>query len=172
MSQHVIPAFPLLAPLLDRMTTNDVISRFTACDALSFCRFIRSSLTSKELENDLPCRPSPEYESHQLSTRNESCSTSSAISCTDKLDKGTSSFIASSLPVLVSGESKLGRWDSLPTNFVAKWSSGGHGWVRLIILSLCLLTDAEDARLRRVTSRKNYQLPWSMKPAPWTAGAT
>ncbi|KIM82976.1 hypothetical protein PILCRDRAFT_447424 [Piloderma croceum F 1598] len=95
------------------MTTNDVVYCFTACDALSFCRFIRSSLTSKELENDLPVRPSPKYGYHQSSIKSKSCSTSSAISFTDQLHKGTSSLIASSPTELVFGESKLERWDSL-----------------------------------------------------------
>jgi hypothetical protein len=48
--QHVIPAWPLLAPLLDRMTTDHVTNRFTASEALSFCRFIRNGLTSNGLD--------------------------------------------------------------------------------------------------------------------------
>jgi hypothetical protein len=43
-----------LALLLDQMTTDDVANRFTAPEALSFCRFIRCSLTSEGLDQELP----------------------------------------------------------------------------------------------------------------------
>ena len=36
------------------MSTSSISSRFTACQALSFCRFIRHSLTALELEIELP----------------------------------------------------------------------------------------------------------------------
>ena len=61
--QHVIPACPLLAPLLDRMTTGHVTNRFTANEALSFCRFIRNSLTSNEL--DIALSPFPVLASNE-----------------------------------------------------------------------------------------------------------
>ena len=53
-----VPALPLFAPLLDRMTTDDITNRFTAFQALSFCRFIHS-LTPMELDEQLPARPKP-----------------------------------------------------------------------------------------------------------------
>jgi hypothetical protein len=55
--QCMIPVLPLLAPLLDRMTTDDVANRFTAFQALSFCQFIQNSLTPMELDEQLPPRP-------------------------------------------------------------------------------------------------------------------
>jgi hypothetical protein len=48
-SQHLTPMIPLLAPLLDRMATNDISNRFTASEALAFIRFIRRNLDSKQL---------------------------------------------------------------------------------------------------------------------------
>jgi len=93
--QHVIPVCPLLAPFLDRMATNDVANRFTASEALSFCRFIRSSLTPQELDSELRVRTE-----------------------------------------LTEEERRARRWESLPEDFVKKWSIGGHGWVRLICLPL------------------------------------
>jgi hypothetical protein len=58
--QYVVPAFPFLAPLLDRMTTDDVAIRFNAGEALSFCRFIQKTLTSNELDKELPPEPRSE----------------------------------------------------------------------------------------------------------------
>jgi len=39
------------------MTTDDITKRFTASEALLFCRFIRNSLTLEELGKKLPGRP-------------------------------------------------------------------------------------------------------------------
>ncbi|KIM76183.1 hypothetical protein PILCRDRAFT_91706 [Piloderma croceum F 1598] len=55
--QCMIPVLPLLAPLLDRMTTDDVANHFTAFQALSFCQFIQNSLTPMELDKQLPPWP-------------------------------------------------------------------------------------------------------------------
>ncbi|KAF8886812.1 hypothetical protein BD779DRAFT_608479 [Infundibulicybe gibba] len=54
---YVIPTVPLLAPLLDQMTTHIVTRRFTAPEALKFCSFIRESLTVKELDTRLDPEP-------------------------------------------------------------------------------------------------------------------
>ena len=43
---------PLLAPLIHRMSTEDVEYRFTAAQALAFCRHIRQ--TYSDLHADLP----------------------------------------------------------------------------------------------------------------------
>jgi hypothetical protein len=43
---------PLLAPLIYRMSTEDVEYRFTAAQALAFCRHIRQ--TYSDLHADLP----------------------------------------------------------------------------------------------------------------------
>jgi serine/threonine protein kinase len=51
--QCMIPLLPLLATLLDRMTTDDVANRFTAFQALSFCRLIQNILTPTELDQKL-----------------------------------------------------------------------------------------------------------------------
>lgn len=42
--QHMIPVLPSVAPLLNRMITDEV---GTVCQALSFCQFVTSGLTSK-----------------------------------------------------------------------------------------------------------------------------
>jgi hypothetical protein len=51
-SQHLIPIMPLLAPLIDRMSTQDVGYRFTAAEALAFSRYIRQAYT--DLNAKLP----------------------------------------------------------------------------------------------------------------------
>jgi hypothetical protein len=50
--QHFIPIMPLLAPLIHRMSTQDVEHRFTAAEALAFCRYIRQ--TYSDLNCELP----------------------------------------------------------------------------------------------------------------------
>jgi len=45
-----------LALLLGRMTTYDIVNRFTALEALTFCQFIRSSLNLEVLDKELPAR--------------------------------------------------------------------------------------------------------------------
>jgi hypothetical protein len=51
---------PLLAPLIYRMSTQDVEYRFTAAEALAFCRYIR--LTYSDLSADLPSQLHPGME--------------------------------------------------------------------------------------------------------------
>jgi hypothetical protein len=114
--QVIIPALPLLPPLLYRMTTDNAEDRFTTSQALSFFRFIQNSLTSKELEAML-----------------------------------------SPLLDLSSGENvQRGLWDSLPADFVAKWTVGGLGWVRTNFDNFsicCQLT--RKARLKQVNIRQD-----------------
>ncbi|KAF8890496.1 kinase-like domain-containing protein [Infundibulicybe gibba] len=54
---YLVPTIPLLAPLLDRMTTHVVERRFTASDALEFCESVMESLPQSELEKVLPPKP-------------------------------------------------------------------------------------------------------------------
>ncbi|KAF8589797.1 hypothetical protein K439DRAFT_1628319 [Ramaria rubella] len=51
---YIVPFVPLLAPLLDGMTTHIISRRFTAHEALSFCEFICDSLSLHELQLSLP----------------------------------------------------------------------------------------------------------------------
>ncbi|KAF8870677.1 hypothetical protein BD779DRAFT_519485 [Infundibulicybe gibba] len=54
-SIHLLtPAIPLLAPLLDRMTTHVVEHRFTAAEAHKFCVAIKEGLSVAELNAALP----------------------------------------------------------------------------------------------------------------------
>ncbi|KAF8872994.1 hypothetical protein BD779DRAFT_1477269 [Infundibulicybe gibba] len=54
-SIHLLtPAIPLLAPLLDRMTTHVVEHRFTAAEAHKFCVAIKEGLSVVELNAALP----------------------------------------------------------------------------------------------------------------------
>ena len=46
--QELVPRFPLLAPLFDKMTTSVVSQRFTAEDALSFFEYAVSQLSDEE----------------------------------------------------------------------------------------------------------------------------
>ncbi|KAF8968979.1 kinase-like domain-containing protein [Flammula alnicola] len=48
--QHFAREIPMLAPLLDRMTTRDLRRRFTAAEALQFFEDMRSQLTDVQLE--------------------------------------------------------------------------------------------------------------------------
>jgi hypothetical protein len=112
--QCMIPVLPLLAPLLDRMTTDDVANRFTAFQALSFCQFIQNSLTPMELDEQLPPRP----RSSEIDTRR-------------------------------------GVWESLPMNFIMKWSIGGQGWVRVFAYLLRILTDSDNTSSRQATYMKD-----------------
>ncbi|KAF8589799.1 hypothetical protein K439DRAFT_1612378 [Ramaria rubella] len=54
---YIVPFVPLLAPLLDGMTTHIISRRFTAHEAFSFCEFIRESLSPHELRISLPPDP-------------------------------------------------------------------------------------------------------------------
>lgn len=63
--QHLISVMPLLAPLFHRMSTPDVGYRFTAAEALAFCRYIRqvySDLNAKlpsQLVHEMPISTDP-----------------------------------------------------------------------------------------------------------------
>ncbi|KAF8890484.1 hypothetical protein BD779DRAFT_274719 [Infundibulicybe gibba] len=54
---YLVPTIPLLAPLLDRMTTHVVERRFTASGALEFCESIMKDLPPSELQKVLPPEP-------------------------------------------------------------------------------------------------------------------
>lgn len=54
---YLTPTIPLLAPLLDRMTTHVVANRFTALEAWQFCQFIQRTLPIEELYKPLPSHP-------------------------------------------------------------------------------------------------------------------
>jgi hypothetical protein len=58
--QHFTPIMPLLAPLIHRMSTEDVEYRFTASEALTFCRYVRQ--TYSDLNSELPSQLSVEEE--------------------------------------------------------------------------------------------------------------
>ncbi|KAF8890482.1 kinase-like domain-containing protein [Infundibulicybe gibba] len=58
---YLVPTIPLLAPLLDRMTTHVVEHRFTASNALEFCEFIMENLPQSELKKVLPRKPTDGY---------------------------------------------------------------------------------------------------------------
>jgi hypothetical protein len=58
--QHLTPIMPLLAPLIHRMSTQDLEYRFTAAEALAFCRYIRR--TYSDLNAELPSQLSVEME--------------------------------------------------------------------------------------------------------------
>ena len=113
------------------MTTEDIAIRFTASEALSFCRFIRSRLTSKELEKKLPVRAS-----NILRAYSELSINGPGYSNPIGLDNA-------SLPELPPENIKPSLWESLPVEFVEKWFIGGWGWVRLISYSLWLFTDTD-----------------------------
>jgi len=57
---HFTPIMPLLAPLIHRMSTQDVKYRFTASEALTFCRYVRQ--TYSDLNSELPPQLSVEEE--------------------------------------------------------------------------------------------------------------
>jgi hypothetical protein len=127
--QHLTPACPLLAPLLDRMTTDDITKRFTASEALLFCRFIRNSLTLEELGKKLPGRPigiSSADSFPKSSTGNRSGT--SGLACSESGTDDMSTLPVSLLPELTD-KKQSERWKSLPVHFVAKCSIGGNGWV-------------------------------------------
>jgi hypothetical protein len=115
------------------MTTEDVAIRFTASQALSFCRFIRSRLTSKELEKKLPVRAS-----NILSAR-----ASSEPSINGPGYSNPNGLDNASLPELPPENIQPSLWESLPVEFVEKWFIGGRGWVRLISYSLWFFTDTD-----------------------------
>ena len=52
--QYIIPAVPLVAPLLERMITDDIERRFTAVEALQFCDDIKSRATEEDLTKSIP----------------------------------------------------------------------------------------------------------------------
>ena len=52
--QYIIPAVPLVAPLLEHMITDDVERRFTAFEALQFCDDIKSRATEEDLTKTTP----------------------------------------------------------------------------------------------------------------------
>jgi hypothetical protein len=141
-SQHIIATFPFLAPLLDRMTTNDVSNRFTACEALSFCRFIRRSLSSVELDQELPARATDIFspdESSDSCSENYLGTSGSAFSCSELNKTSSTPLLSSLLSESTPGKNQPGLWDALPEHFVQKWSIGGLGWVRVIEYLLSLL---------------------------------
>ena len=53
-NQPLVPQIPLLAPLLDRMTTHDLSFRFTSKEALQFCKSIHRNLSTMELSASPP----------------------------------------------------------------------------------------------------------------------
>ncbi|KAF4620356.1 hypothetical protein D9613_000110 [Agrocybe pediades] len=56
--QDVIPALPILAPLIDMLTTHKLRQRFTASEALAFLEEYSSSLSEEELKKPTP---EPDY---------------------------------------------------------------------------------------------------------------
>ena len=115
------------------MTTDDIASRFTACEAVSFCQFIRCSLSSEELDRELPGKATDVLFPGGSSAR--SGSATSGSTCSEAgLDNTTNTPQESSpLQELVADEKHCGLWESLPGHFVAKWSIGGPGWVQVVI---------------------------------------
>ncbi|KAF4621021.1 hypothetical protein D9613_000107 [Agrocybe pediades] len=55
--QDVVPALPVLAPLIDMLTTHKLRQRFTAAEALAFLEDHRGSLSEEELN-----KPTPEHD--------------------------------------------------------------------------------------------------------------
>lgn len=161
--QHLTPACPLLAPLLDRMTTDDITKRFTASEALSFCRFIRNSLTLEELGKKLPGRPIgiSSADSFPESSTGIRSGTSGSACSESGTDNGSTLLVSPFLELTDIKQSE--RWKSLPVHFVAKWSIGGNGWVRIIGYLLCFVLLTVNARSKWMNFRKDIVLPLSAK---------
>ena len=115
------------------MTTDDIASRFTASEAMSFCQFIRRSLSLEELDREFPGKATDMLSPVGSSAKNGSVTSGSMCSEAGLDNTINTPQESSPLQELVADEKHCGLWESLPGYFVAKWSIGGPGWVQVVI---------------------------------------
>ncbi|KAJ3506407.1 hypothetical protein NLJ89_g6887 [Agrocybe chaxingu] len=73
--QHLSTLIPMFAPFLDRMTTRDISSRFTAAEALDFFESFLPDISADVLELEAPEKPSePMDQSYDVISRTENSS--------------------------------------------------------------------------------------------------